>query len=250
MRDRTNEMITRLNYEARYVAACEAKNHRVDWDRVITGHAQAFAAGIINGECENNCELELLPNKNNDKHFKIIIDALTAKQTGKSKKPDHLTLKFTGNHITDQSLEALAKAMKNSLFPHNVTIDLENASGFSDAGVRALLNAMMNPDCNLTVDIKFPNNPKNVTPELLDNLYTKQSENQSRYKPEAKESKKKDKQPKLFSTKKKAKASSEDTQKKSPRTSLFGKPKTKTIKTEEKKRVTYSRHPSESKIKR
>lgn len=174
-------MLQRIDWEMQYVERCERNGTSVDWDRVVTGLSHAYASGIVTGTCEDKAILEMPVNVIHDKHFMIIIDALTRHIRGKEKKSSNFTLKFPTSQLTDKSLEALANAIKNDNFPAYVTIDLSSSNRITDAGVKTLLDALSDKQCNLSVNIKLPENPRRINPALIKELNTKLEENKSQY---------------------------------------------------------------------
>lgn len=201
MKDRKSEMQTRIEYEMRYIDRCNENDTKVDWDRVKTGFVSAFGAGIINGDCGNNCVFELDGMKIDDKHFRILLDALTTKTNGNKSKPENITLKFPVNNLTNDSLEALAHSLLNTNFPQHVTIDLSQSTGFSDAGIKKLIGSLSHDKCNLSVNIILPKNPRMVQTELMHEFNVKMMANQKQYHPASPKPKRKAAKSSLFKSK-------------------------------------------------
>lgn len=201
MKSRKSEMQTRFDYEMRYIDHCNKNGTKVDWDRVKTGFINAFGAGIIHGDCGNDCVFELKDMKIDDKHFQILLDALTTKNNGSKSKPENITLKFPVNNLTNDSLQALAHALLNKNFPQNVTIDLSQSTGFNDAGVKKLIESLSDKKCNLSVNIKLPENPRMVQAELMHEFNVKMKANQKHYRPASPKPKRKAAKSTLFKSK-------------------------------------------------
>lgn len=248
MKDRKSEMQNRIEYEMRYIDRCQKYDIEIDWDRVKSGFINAFAAGIVAGDCGDNpiFELGIDTLKLDDKNFRILLDAMTTKASNRKEEPENITLKFPDNRLTNTSLEALAHALTNANFPQHVTIDLSRSAGFSNSGVEKLLETLSDEKCNLSVNIMMPKNPRMVKPQLLNELTAKLSENQHRYQYEQQHQKKKATKNRLFKRKEdgEEKAVKITKKEKAPRKTLFTR-KPKDTNTQETGRRRYTKHHSE-----
>lgn len=186
------EMARRMLSTLQYLKYCEKYSIEVDWERVKLESVQAYAVGIVTGTCGADEVFELPYMSLNDDQFYVLIAALTTKSQCETGCPKRITFKFPDNHLTDKSLEAIAKAVKDDKFPEGVTIDLSGSNRFTDAGAKILLEALADERCNHSVEIKLPIGRCHIHPDLVQSINNQLQENRTQRRPVKQEKVKKD----------------------------------------------------------
>lgn len=178
------EMDRRMQYEFDYLKYCSGRNMSPDYERVMTGIINAYASGIITGTCPPGYDFDLnLPDmKLNDNQFRMLVEALLQKGLNRDVNPANMTIKVAANTLTDESLFILGKNLNHKRFPEFITFDLSAATHFTNAGAKALLDALRRDTCNLSVGIIMPNNPRNIDTQLLEQINAQLQENITNYK--------------------------------------------------------------------
>lgn len=187
-----NEMEIRIQYELDYVDVCLTNHRSPDYERVMTGIINAYASGIVTGTCAPGHEFDLnIPAaKLNDNQFRVLVEALRTKGFNRKVAPANMTIKVTANTLTDESLFMLGKNLNHKRFPEYITFDLSAATHFTDAGAKALLDALQRETCNLSVGIIMPKNPRNIDTALLEQINAQLQDNITSYKPAKKSAEK------------------------------------------------------------
>lgn len=178
-----NEMEARIQYEFDYLTFCETHHKKPDLERIKTGIANAYAAGIITGTCKPGFVFDFNKMQISDTQFKIIIEALITRSMNRKIKPEKFLFNLSTHNLTDESLVLLGKALNHKRFPAHISIDLSSAINITNAGANVLLEALRRDTCNLSVVIKMPHNPKFIEPGLLRELNSQLNDNLANYKP-------------------------------------------------------------------
>jgi hypothetical protein len=178
-----NEMEARIQYEFDYLTFCETHHKKPDLERIKTGIANAYAAGIVSGTCKPGFVFDFNEMQISDTQFKIMIEALITRSMNRKIKPEKFSFNLSTHNLTDESLVLLGKALNHKRFPAHISIDLSSANNITNAGANVLLKALRRDTCNLSVVIKMPHNPKFIEPGLLRELNSQLNENLTNYKP-------------------------------------------------------------------